>query len=106
MTDPILGNTAPVRESHRIDEVALLRWMEQNVDGFAWPMKIDQFSGGQSNPTYRLCTPTRNYVLRCKPPGQLLKGAHAVEREARVMAALSKLGYPYRTCTVCVPTIR
>ncbi|MGY2488462.1 phosphotransferase [Cupriavidus sp. CP313] len=86
--------TVPVRAQHHIDEEALLRWMQQNVDGFSGPMRIDQFSGGQSNPTYRLRTPTRSYVLRRKPPGELLKGAHAVEREARVMKALGQAGYP------------
>ncbi|WP_420994341.1 phosphotransferase [Cupriavidus sp. 30B13] len=86
--------TVPVRAQHRIDEAALLRWMAQHVDGFAGPMQVDQFSGGQSNPTYRVRTPGRHYVLRRKPPGELLKGAHAVEREARVMAALGRAGYP------------
>jgi len=86
--------TVPVRAPHRIDEISLLRWMQENVDGFAGPMEIDQFSGGQSNPTYRVRTPSRHYVLRRKPPGVLLKGAHAVEREARVMAALGRVSYP------------
>ncbi|CAG9177393.1 phosphotransferase [Cupriavidus pampae] len=88
------GATVPVRAQHRLDEVALRNWMEQNVTGFAGPMQIDQFSGGQSNPTYRLRTPGRHYVLRRKPPGELLKGAHAVEREARVMAALGQTDFP------------
>ncbi|WP_354677989.1 phosphotransferase [Cupriavidus plantarum] len=88
------GATVPVRAQHRLDEAALLRWMEANVAGFAGPMRIDQFSGGQSNPTYRLRTPARTYVLRRKPPGELVKGAHAVEREARVMAALGRAGFP------------
>lgn len=94
MTDRTTAATVPVRAQHRIDEVLLLRWMQQNVEGFAGPMEIDQFSGGQSNPTYRLRTPSRHYVLRRKPPGELLKGAHAVEREARVMSALGRAGYP------------
>jgi aminoglycoside phosphotransferase (APT) family kinase protein len=73
---------------------ALARWMEQNVAGFSGPLTIDRFKGGQSNPTYRLGTPGRNYVLRRKPPGVLLKGAHAVEREARVMQALGTVDFP------------
>ncbi|WP_423197514.1 MULTISPECIES: phosphotransferase [unclassified Cupriavidus] len=97
------ATTVPVGARHRLDEAALLRWMEQNVAGFAGPLQIDQFSGGQSNPTYRLRTPARHYVLRRKPPGELVKGAHAVEREARVMAALGQLDYPvpgvYGLCT-------
>ncbi|HSW15579.1 MAG TPA: phosphotransferase [Ramlibacter sp.] len=88
------AGTVPVREQHRIDEAALARWMEANVSGYAGPLQVDQFKGGQSNPTYRLRTPGAQYVLRRKPPGVLLKGAHAVEREARVMAALGQVGFP------------
>jgi aminoglycoside phosphotransferase (APT) family kinase protein len=94
MRDKNFAGTAPVREQHRINEAALAHWMEQNVEGFAGPIVVDQFKGGQSNPTYRLHTPGRQYVLRRKPPGVLLKGAHAVEREARVMASLGKAGFP------------
>ncbi len=83
-----------VRAAHRFDEAALVRWMEAHVDGFAGPLTIEQFTGGQSNPTYRLTTPGRRYVLRRKPPGPLLKGAHAIEREARVMTALRQTGFP------------
>ncbi|MVW78035.1 phosphotransferase family protein [Bordetella sp. 02P26C-1] len=88
------AGTMPVRAEHRIDAHALLAWMQANVPGFEGPLSIDQFKGGQSNPTYRLRTPSRNYVLRRKPPGVLLKGAHAIEREARVMQALAQVGYP------------
>jgi aminoglycoside phosphotransferase (APT) family kinase protein len=88
------SGTMAVREQHRIDEAALARWMAANVAGFEGPLQVDQFKGGQSNPTYRLRTPARSYVLRRKPPGVLLKGAHAVEREARVMAALGAAGFP------------
>ncbi len=87
-------DTIPVREQHRMDEVALTRWMQENVAGFEGPLLVDQFKGGQSNPTYRLRTPQRAYVLRRKPPGVLLKGAHAVDREARVMAALGSVHFP------------
>lgn len=88
------GGTMAVREQHRIDEAALERWMQTHVPGYAGPLQVDQFKGGQSNPTYRLRTPQRAYVLRRKPPGILVKGAHAVEREARVMAALGRAGFP------------
>jgi aminoglycoside phosphotransferase (APT) family kinase protein len=57
-------------------------------------LMIEQFKGGQSNPTYKLITPERAYVLRRKPPGVLLKGAHAIEREFRVTSALSGAGFP------------
>ena len=77
-----------------IDEVALTQWFEANVEGYAGPLTIEQFKGGQSNPTYRLTTPGQRYVLRRKPPGKLLPGAHAVLREARVMDALGQTDVP------------
>lgn len=88
------AGTTPVREAHRIDEAALDRWMHEHVSGYQGPLQVDQFKGGQSNPTYRLRTPGATYVLRRKPPGVLLKGAHAVEREARVMQAMGSVGFP------------
>ncbi len=86
--------TTPVRAGFTFDEAPLSRWMAANVPGFAGPMTVEQFKGGQSNPTYKLITPSRSYVLRRKPPGQLLKGAHAVEREAKVLTGLGKAGFP------------
>ena len=86
--------TSAVRAAHRFDEARLARWLEANVAGYAGPLSVEQFRGGQSNPTYKLVTPRRNYVLRRKPPGKLLKGAHAVEREARVLAALAQVDFP------------
>lgn len=86
--------TSEVREGYGIDTACLARWMEEHVDGFAGPLTIEQFKGGQSNPTYKLVTPRQSYVLRRKPPGVLIKGAHAVEREARVLKALGQVGYP------------
>ncbi|MEC3909539.1 phosphotransferase [Sphingobium sp. CR2-8] len=91
--DDNLGTSA-VREGYAFDEAALARWMGANVPDFAGPMRVEQFRGGQSNPTYKLLTATRAYVLRRKPPGKLLKGAHAVEREAKVLIGLAKAGYP------------
>ena len=88
------SGTREVAERLRFDESALSRWMESNVAGFAGPLSVSQFAGGQSNPTYRLDTPTARYVLRRKPPGTLLPGAHAVDREARVMTALGRTGFP------------
>ena len=92
--DSNFSGTIPVRPEHRLDSAVLDAWLRQHVAGYAGPLTIDQFKGGQSNPTYRLRTPGRSYVLRRKPPGPLLKGAHAVEREARVMAALGRAGFP------------
>ncbi len=88
------SGTTAVRDSHRFDEARLADWMAANVEGYRGPLSVEQFKGGQSNPTYKLVTPGQNYVLRKKPPGQLLKGAHAVDREARVMAALGPTGFP------------
>lgn len=97
------AGTTPVREGYRFDEAALSRWMEANVEGFTGPLTVEQFKGGQSNPTYKLVTPSRAYVLRRKPPGPVLKGAHAVEREAQVLSALGSVGFPaarvYGLCT-------
>ncbi len=86
--------TTPVREGYAFDEASLARWMTANVAGFRGPLRVEQFKGGQSNPTYKLITPAHAYVLRRKPPGALLKGAHAVEREARVLSALGGAGFP------------
>jgi aminoglycoside phosphotransferase (APT) family kinase protein len=78
----------------RLDIAALARFMAANVDGFAGVMTIAPFSGGQSNPTFRLTAGDRHYVLRKKPEGVLLPSAHAIDREYRVMAALSATGVP------------
>lgn len=97
------AGTTPVRSALRFDEAALERWMEANVASYSGPLNVEQFKGGQSNPTYKLTTPRRNYVLRRKPPGHILKGAHAVEREARVLSALGQADFPvphvYGLCT-------
>ena len=77
-----------------VNEAALAEWLSANVEGYQAPVSVDQFNGGQSNPTYRLTTPNARYVLRCKPPGEILKGAHDVMREAQVMAALADTDVP------------
>ena len=86
--------TTKVRDGFSFDEKALTTWLHDHVDGFSGPLAIEQFSGGQSNPTFKLTTPRASYVLRRKPPGPLLKGAHAVDREARVLRALGAAGIP------------
>jgi len=73
---------------HHLDTAALGSWLESAAPGFSGPIEARKFSGGQSNPTYLLETPRRRYVLRRKPPGTLLKSAHAVDREYRVLQAL------------------
>lgn len=92
----VAGNlgVTPVREGFGFDVQALARWMTANIEGFAGDLTVEQFRGGQSNPTYKLTTADRAYVLRRKPPGVLLKGAHAVEREARVLTGLAEAGFP------------
>ncbi|HWW21878.1 MAG TPA: phosphotransferase, partial [Steroidobacteraceae bacterium] len=76
------------------DPAPLGAWMAANVPGFAGPINVLQFAGGQSNPTFLIETPTRRYVMRRKPPGKLLPSAHAVEREYRVIAALGATRVP------------
>ncbi len=92
--DEEFSGTKPVEERHRFDEMRLEAWMRDNVEGYEGPLVVLQFKGGQSNPTYRLNTPNRSYVMRRKPFGKLLPSAHAVDREYRVIAALGKQGFP------------
>lgn len=92
--DLYLGKTGDVREAHRFDEARLDAYLREAVDGYDGPLTVSQFQGGQSNPTYLLETPGHSYVLRRKPPGVLLKSAHAVDREFRVMSALYSAGFP------------
>jgi aminoglycoside phosphotransferase (APT) family kinase protein len=84
----------PVEGPPPLDEAALEAWLRANVDGFAGPLSVSQFKGGQSNPTYRLDTPGRAYVLRRKPFGALLPSAHAVDREFTVISGLHRAGFP------------
>jgi aminoglycoside phosphotransferase (APT) family kinase protein len=87
--------TMEVQEKHRFDEQRLQRFMSDKVAGFTPPIRVEQFKGGQSNPTYRLTDGAgRRYVLRRKPPGKLLPSAHAVDREFRVISALNKTNVP------------
>lgn len=91
------SGTMPVSERHRFDEQALARWLARHVDGIALPLKIEQFRGGQSNPTFRLTDAAgRGLVMRAKPglTAQLLPSAHAIEREFQVLSALGAIGFP------------
>ncbi|MEO5698003.1 MAG: phosphotransferase [Burkholderiaceae bacterium] len=92
--------TKPVAEQHAFDTLALQAFLEARLDGFSGPLQVEQFKGGQSNPTYKLVTPERAYVLRSKPgpAAKLLASAHAVDREFTVMRAL-------RSSEVPVPTM-
>ena len=89
-----MEGTIPVADKDRLDLDRLAAWMTAHVDGFAGPLSYAKFAGGQSNPTYRLDTPGRAYVLRRKPFGPILPSAHAVEREYRVIAGLHPTGFP------------
>ncbi|HEX6318316.1 MAG TPA: phosphotransferase family protein [Burkholderiales bacterium] len=88
MFEQFIG-TKPVEERHRIDQAALEGFLGFRIE------TIEQFKGGQSNPTYRLTAADgKKYVLRRKPPGKLLPSAHAVDREYRVISALHPVGFP------------
>ena len=78
----------------QLDTEAVARWLTDHLPGFQGPIEAQKFAGGQSNPTFRLITPSARYVLRRKPPGILLKSAHAVEREFRVQQALADTDVP------------
>ena len=88
------GETIEVREAHRFDEARLAAYLAAHLPEFSGPLRVRQFAGGQSNPTYLLETPLASYVLRRKPPGMTLPSAHAVDREYRVISALSGVGFP------------
>jgi aminoglycoside phosphotransferase (APT) family kinase protein len=76
------------------DTSALDGWAVGQIEGYKGPSKAIKYPTGQSNPTYRIETPSASYVLRAKPPGKLLKSAHMVEREFRVLRALQTAGFP------------
>ncbi len=103
MYDQFVGTQA-VREQHRFDEANLDRWLKANVDGYKGPVSVEQFKGGQSNPTFRLTDAGgKRYVMRRKPPGKLLPSAHAVDREFKVISALHQtdvpVAKPHALCT-------
>jgi len=79
---------------HKFDRTTLESYLARHVEGFGTLDGIEKFSDGQSNPTYKVISGAQVYVLRAKPPGKLLKSAHAVDREYRVMKALSGTDVP------------
>jgi aminoglycoside phosphotransferase (APT) family kinase protein len=94
MFEEFIG-TKPVEERHRFDAAELERYLKGQIEGLRGPLQVEQFRGGQSNPTYRLTAANgKKYVLRRKPPGKLLPSAHAVEREYRVISALYPIAFP------------
>ena len=94
--DADFSGTKPVEERHRINEANLAEWMSSHVEGFAGPLTVSQFKGGQSNPTYKLITSRQSYVMRAKPGpvAKLLPSAHAIEREFAVMSGLQGTDVP------------
>src|SRR5262245_47565178 len=88
--------TQAVSARHAFDVGALQQHLQRELPGFAGPLRVEQFKGGQSNPTYKLVTPQQTYVMRTKPgpAAKLLPSAHAIEREFRVMRALADTGVP------------
>ena len=101
MQDDFVG-TMPVQERHSFDVSALENYLRRHVEGFSGTLELEQFKGGQSNPTFMLQAGGRRYVLRRKPPGKLLPSAHAVDREYRVITALRETDVPVaRTYCLC-----
>lgn len=92
--DKEMVGTVEVPDKDRLDLEALTAWFAANVEGFEGPISYTKFKGGQSNPTYRIDTPKRSYVLRRQPFGKLLPSAHAVDREYTAMHALGPTGFP------------
>ncbi|HYD77210.1 phosphotransferase [Ramlibacter sp.] len=93
--DHFIG-TRPISGQHAFDIDALTRWLQANLPGFEGPLSVELFKGGQSNPTYKLVTPARSYVMRAKPGpvAKLLPSAHAIEREFAVMTGLAGTDVP------------
>ncbi len=82
------------QQAQQLDISRLSEYLLANIPGFTLPLAVEKFDGGQSNPTFKLSTPGKAYVLRRKPPGELLKSAHAVDREFRVITALATTDVP------------
>ena len=94
MYEKIFSGTKEVAENLKIDPLKLQPWIDAHVPGAGSIQTIEQFKGGQSNPTYKIITEGKNLVLRRKPPGKLLPSAHAVDREYRVITALHETDVP------------
>ena len=95
MYEEFMGTMA-VSERQKFDVGALQQYLQSHVDGFSGALALEQFKGGQSNPTFKLSAGGKHYVLRTKPgpAAKLLPSAHAIDREFRVMDALNKAGFP------------
>ena len=99
--DKFIGTRA-VTPQHAFDTGRLAQWMRQHVDGFKGDLAVEQFKGGQSNPTFLIRADGKGYVMRRKPPGKLLPSAHAVDREYRIITALANTDVPVaRSYALC-----
>ena len=94
MADPATPNIGDVRANNRFDNERLRAWLAPRLDDLEGPMTVSQFTRGASNPTFLISAGEGRWVLRKKPPGQLLASAHQVDREFRVMKALGETGFP------------
>ena len=94
LNDDTYTGTKEVSENLKFDSNLLQEWINDNVKNSGKIEKIEQFKGGQSNPTYKILTNNNAYVLRRKPPGKLLPKAHAVDREYKVITALYETDVP------------
>ena len=94
LDDAKFSGTKDVDERLKIDSVNLQPWINEYVPNAGKIKAIEQFKGGQSNPTYKIITESKNLVLRRKPPGKLLPSAHAVDREYKVITALYETDVP------------
>ena len=94
LDDAKFSGTKEVAEHLTIEASKLQPWIDEFVPGAGKIKSIEQFKGGQSNPTYKIITETKNLVLRRKPPGKLLPSAHAVDREYKVITALYETDVP------------
>jgi len=100
---PTDSNLSDVNPAHSFDQQALQSYLSDQIDGFNGELTVKQFAFGQSNPTFQLEAGRHKYVLRKKPPGELLPSAHAVDREYRVMAALQQTSVPVpRVLNLCM----
>ena len=94
LRDEMFSGTKKVAENLKIEASKLQPWIDAHVPGAGAIKKIEQFKGGQSNPTYKITTEGKDLVLRRKPPGKLLQSAHAVDREYKVITALYETDVP------------
>ena len=94
--DNFVGTRAVSQAAPRSTSTRSTAWLEKHLDGFKGPLTVEMFKGGQSNPTYKLVTPSQSYVMRAKPGpvAKLLPSAHAVEREFKVMSGLAGTDVP------------